>query len=104
MLLDELFATFVSKHPVAGKHAIEHSSERVHISICVDGLPENLLRRRRTVRAHAIDLLPGCELTVSRRYFEHAHHSEVCYEQVAILLYKDAVRGEAAMQARLLVS
>src|SRR5215469_7682322 len=104
MLLDELFATFASKHPVARKHAIEHSSECVHIGICVDGLPENLLRRRSTVRAHAIDILPGCELTVPHRYLEHAHHPEVRYEQVAILLYKDAVRGEAAMQACLLVS
>jgi hypothetical protein len=104
MLPDELFATFASKHPVARKHAIEHSSKRVHIGICINGLPENLLRRRRTVRAHAICTLPGCELTVSCPNLKHARHSEVRYEQVTILLYKDAVRREATMHDRLLVS
>ena len=104
MLLDELFATFASKHPVARKHAIEHSSKRVHVGICIDGLPENLLRRRCIVRTHAIDILPGCELTISCPDLKHAHHSEVRYEQVTILFYKDAVRREVTMQGRLLVS
>src|SRR5260370_38601512 len=103
MLLDDLFATFASKHPVARKHAIEHSSKRVHIGICINGLPENLLRRRHTVHAHAICTLPGCELTVSCPNIKHARHSEDRYEQVTILLYKDAFPGETTMQVRLWV-
>src|SRR5260370_18132607 len=104
MLLDDLFATSASKHPVARKHTIEHSSKRVHIGICINGLPENLLWRRRTVRAHAICTLPGCELTISCPNLKHARHSEVRYEQVTILLYKDAVRPEPTMHDRLLGS
>src|SRR5258708_28146778 len=104
MLLDDLFATFASKHPVARKHAIEHSSKRVHIGICINGLPENLLRRRHTVHAHAICTLPGCELTVSCPNLTHARHSEVRYEQVTILLHKPALRRDATRHDRLLVS
>src|SRR5260370_28531780 len=104
MLLDDLVATFASNLSVDRNHAIEHSSKRVHIGICINGLPENLLRRRHTVHAHAICTLPGCELTVSCPNLKHARHSEVRYEQVTILLYKDAVRREATMHDRFLAS
>ena len=99
MLLNKFIGCAASKHGGAGQEVVEHSSQRVDISVRTDRLAKQLLWG--SPLTHLLGQILRCVLPVQ---LKQAPHAKISHDQVPIEPDENTIHRETAMENRVFMS